>query len=52
MIINEAYYTVQEGTASRDDIDKAMKGTTQQRNEQMELLSSRSMPSELPNLQE
>ena len=25
MIINEAYYTVQEGTASRDDIDKAMK---------------------------
>jgi 3-hydroxybutyryl-CoA dehydrogenase len=25
MIINEAYYTVQEKTASRDDIDKAMK---------------------------
>lgn len=25
MIINEAYYTVQEGTATRDDIDKAMK---------------------------
>lgn len=25
MIINEAYYTVQEGTAVRDDIDKAMK---------------------------
>jgi 3-hydroxybutyryl-CoA dehydrogenase len=25
MIINEAYYTVQEGTASRDDIDMAMK---------------------------
>ena len=25
MIINEAYYTVQEGTASRDDIDSAMK---------------------------
>ncbi len=25
MIINEAYYTVQEGTASREDIDKAMK---------------------------
>lgn len=25
MIINEAYYTAQEGTASREDIDKAMK---------------------------
>ena len=25
MIINEAYYTVQEGTASREDIDIAMK---------------------------
>jgi 3-hydroxybutyryl-CoA dehydrogenase len=25
MIINEAYYTVQEGTAAREDIDKAMK---------------------------
>ncbi len=25
MIINEAYYTVQEGTASRQDIDQAMK---------------------------
>jgi 3-hydroxybutyryl-CoA dehydrogenase len=25
MIINEAYYTVQEGTASREDIDTAMK---------------------------
>jgi 3-hydroxybutyryl-CoA dehydrogenase len=25
MIINEAYYTVQEGTASREDIDLAMK---------------------------
>lgn len=25
MIINEAYYTVQEGTALREDIDKAMK---------------------------
>ena len=25
MIINEAYFTVQEGTASREDIDKAMK---------------------------
>ncbi|MDL5049178.1 3-hydroxyacyl-CoA dehydrogenase family protein [Oscillatoria amoena NRMC-F 0135] len=25
MIINEAYYTVQEGTASREDIDQAMK---------------------------
>jgi 3-hydroxybutyryl-CoA dehydrogenase len=25
MIINEAYYTVQEGTASREDIDMAMK---------------------------
>jgi 3-hydroxybutyryl-CoA dehydrogenase len=25
MIINEAYYTVQEGTATRDDIDTAMK---------------------------
>lgn len=25
MIINEAYYTVQEGTANRDDIDKGMK---------------------------
>jgi 3-hydroxybutyryl-CoA dehydrogenase len=25
MIINEAYYTVQEGTANRDDIDQAMK---------------------------
>ncbi|MBX7089469.1 MAG: 3-hydroxyacyl-CoA dehydrogenase [Cyclobacteriaceae bacterium] len=25
MIINEAYYTVQEGTATRDDIDLAMK---------------------------
>jgi 3-hydroxybutyryl-CoA dehydrogenase len=25
MIINEAYYTVQEGTASREDIDRAMK---------------------------
>jgi len=25
MIINEAYYTNEEGTASRDDIDKAMK---------------------------
>jgi 3-hydroxybutyryl-CoA dehydrogenase len=25
MIINEAYYTVQEGTASREDIDNAMK---------------------------
>ena len=25
MIINEAYYTVQEGTASREDIDAAMK---------------------------
>lgn len=25
MIINEAYYTVQEGTASRLDIDQAMK---------------------------
>jgi 3-hydroxybutyryl-CoA dehydrogenase len=25
MIINEAYYTVQEGTATRDDIDRAMK---------------------------
>jgi 3-hydroxybutyryl-CoA dehydrogenase len=25
MIINEAYYTVQEGTATRDDIDKGMK---------------------------
>lgn len=25
MIINEAFYTVQEGTASRDDIDSAMK---------------------------
>jgi 3-hydroxybutyryl-CoA dehydrogenase len=25
MIINEAYYAVQEGTASREDIDKAMK---------------------------
>ncbi len=25
MIINEAYFTVQEGTASRDDIDKGMK---------------------------
>ncbi|HPH47438.1 MAG TPA: 3-hydroxyacyl-CoA dehydrogenase family protein, partial [Chryseolinea sp.] len=25
MIINEAYYTVQDGTASREDIDKAMK---------------------------
>ena len=25
MIINEAYYTVQEGTATRDDIDAAMK---------------------------
>jgi 3-hydroxybutyryl-CoA dehydrogenase len=25
MIINEAYYTVQEGTASRDDVDMAMK---------------------------
>ena len=25
MIINEAYYTVQEGTATREDIDKAMK---------------------------
>jgi 3-hydroxybutyryl-CoA dehydrogenase len=28
MIINEAYYTVQEGTASRDDIDMAMKSGT------------------------
>ncbi len=25
MIINEAYYTLEEGTASREDIDKAMK---------------------------
>ncbi len=25
MIINEAYYTVEEGTATQDDIDKAMK---------------------------
>ena len=25
MIINEAYYTVQEGTANREDIDKGMK---------------------------
>jgi len=25
MIINEAYYTVEEGTATREDIDKAMK---------------------------
>lgn len=25
MIINEAYYTLQEGTASREDIDKGMK---------------------------
>jgi 3-hydroxybutyryl-CoA dehydrogenase len=25
MIINEAYYTVQEGTANRADIDQAMK---------------------------
>ncbi len=25
MIINEAYYTVQEGTASREDVDQAMK---------------------------
>lgn len=25
MIINEAYYTVQEGTSSREDIDKGMK---------------------------
>ena len=25
MIINEAYYTVQEGTATREDIDLAMK---------------------------
>lgn len=25
MIINEAYFTVQEGTANREDIDKAMK---------------------------
>jgi len=25
MIINEAYFTVQEGTATRDDIDRAMK---------------------------
>jgi 3-hydroxybutyryl-CoA dehydrogenase len=25
MIINEAYYTVQEGTAGRDDVDQAMK---------------------------
>ena len=25
MIINEAYYTAQEGTASREDIDMAMK---------------------------
>jgi 3-hydroxybutyryl-CoA dehydrogenase len=25
MIINEAYYTVQEETATRDDIDRAMK---------------------------
>jgi 3-hydroxybutyryl-CoA dehydrogenase len=25
MIINEAYYTVQEGTASKKDIDTAMK---------------------------
>jgi 3-hydroxybutyryl-CoA dehydrogenase len=25
MIINEAYYTVQEGTATREDIDRAMK---------------------------
>ncbi len=25
MIINEAYYTVQEGTASREDIDLGMK---------------------------
>lgn len=25
MIINEAYYTVQEGTATKEDIDKAMK---------------------------
>lgn len=25
MIINEAYYTVQEGTASREDVDMAMK---------------------------
>ena len=25
MVINEAYYTVQEGTASREDVDKAMK---------------------------
>jgi 3-hydroxybutyryl-CoA dehydrogenase len=28
MIINEAYYTVQEGTASRDDIDMAMRSGT------------------------
>jgi 3-hydroxybutyryl-CoA dehydrogenase len=28
MIINEAYYTVQEGTASKDDIDVAMKSGT------------------------
>lgn len=25
MIINEAFYTVQEGTASKEDIDKSMK---------------------------
>jgi 3-hydroxybutyryl-CoA dehydrogenase len=25
MIINEAFYTVQEGTASKEDIDQAMK---------------------------
>ena len=25
MIINEAYYTVQEGTATREDIDQGMK---------------------------
>jgi len=25
MIINEAFYTVQEGTASREDVDQAMK---------------------------
>lgn len=28
MIINEAYYVVQEGTASREDIDLAMKSGT------------------------
>jgi 3-hydroxybutyryl-CoA dehydrogenase len=28
MIINEAYYTVQEGTASREDIDMAMRSGT------------------------